>query len=243
MPTRGMHWRGVVGDWFACWYACCISRMYAEIEMNPCVQSNMAEHTSVNDDGGNSSNDNDVGRNPDLEEEIYYMKQALSVAREALSIGEVPVGCVIVLRDGSIIEPSIQQSKCNDTTSLNNNDGCIRSPSVIVSHGANQVNATRDATRHAEMVAIDRMLTLGRSSDRMKLSSDIICKSAHGKNVPQSNKVDDEKWINIPQCKNHWKNTFGWGSGRVVTKEIFSQCDLYVTCEPCIMVRKTRSDY
>ena len=206
----------------------------------------MAEHTScVNDGGGNSSHDKDEGRNPDLE--IYYMKQALSVAREALSIGEVPVGCVIVLRDGTtIIEPSSiqQQSKYNDTNDLDNDPGCINSSSsVIVSHGANQVNATRDATRHAEMVAIDRMLTLGRSSDKMKLSSDIICKSAHGKNVPQSYKeVDDDKWINIPQCKDHWKNTFGWGSGRVYKKEIFTQCDLYVTCEPCIMVRKTRCD-
>ena len=95
------------------------------------------------------------------------------------------------------------------------------------------------------MVAIDRMLTLGRVSDQMKLSSDVICKSAHGTNIPKSytstsedKKKLDDKWINIPQCQHHWKNTFGWGSGRVYKKDIFKQCDLYVTCEPCIMVRR-----
>ncbi|EED93975.1 hypothetical protein THAPSDRAFT_268551 [Thalassiosira pseudonana CCMP1335] len=93
--------------------------------------------------------------------EKYFMRQALCVARTALDIGEVPVGCIVPY---------------------------MASHSVIVSHGANQVNATRDATRHAEIVAIDRMLTKGRSSDQLKLPP-----------------------------------------------EIFANCDLYVTCEPCIM--------
>jgi tRNA(Arg) A34 adenosine deaminase TadA len=53
-------------------------------------------------------------------EDEYYMDQALIVARNALHVGEVPVGCVIVM-------PTDQGS-------------------VIVSHGANQVNATRDGT-------------------------------------------------------------------------------------------------
>ncbi|KAL7537773.1 hypothetical protein ACHAXR_008060 [Thalassiosira sp. AJA248-18] len=170
----------------------------------------------------------------------YFMKQALHVAKEALAIGEVPVGCVIVLRDVSAIEPSPNhphsiQLGCNNSHHLYNT-----SPSVIISHGANQVNATRDATRHAEMVAIDRMLTRGRSSDQMKLSSDVICKSAHGKNIPSAynsseERKDDDHWVNGPSCKDHWKNSFGWGIGRVFSKEILSQCDLYVTCEPCIM--------
>jgi tRNA(Arg) A34 adenosine deaminase TadA len=52
------------------------------------------------------------------DDDVYYMQQALKVARAALDVGEVPVGCVIVL-------PTDQGS-------------------VVVSHGANQVNATRD---------------------------------------------------------------------------------------------------
>ena len=50
--------------------------------------------------GGDKEDDDDT-RNSDLES--FFMQQALQVARDALSIGEVPVGCVIVLRDGTII--------------------------------------------------------------------------------------------------------------------------------------------
>lgn len=170
-------------------------------------------------------------RNPDLEE--YFMTQALNVAKEALIIGEVPVGCVIVLRDISVIESDHQHPDIEANSNSYNT-----SPSVIISHGANQVNATRDATRHAEIVAMDRILTRGRSSDQMKLPSSTICKSAHGK-IPtaySSDQVnDDDKWVNICSCEDHWKNTFGWGSGRIYNKETLKHCDLYVTCEPCIM--------
>jgi tRNA(Arg) A34 adenosine deaminase TadA len=163
----------------------------------------------------------------------FFMKQALRVAQDALNIGEVPVGCVIVLRDGSD-DP--------DLTSVHDNhedDELMykSSKSVIISHGANQVNATRDATRHAEMVAIDRMLSKGRSSDLLKLPAEVICKSAHGK-IPDSFSSRDDVWVNVSSQKDHWKNGYGWGSGRVYEKEILARCDLYVTCEPCIMVSK-----
>ena len=89
-------------------------------------------------------------RNAQIEE--HYMRQALDVARAALEVGEVPVGCVIVLRDPD------EQRDCKGSTNSSDseNETC---DGVVVSHGANQVNATRDATRHAELVAIDRMLT------------------------------------------------------------------------------------
>lgn len=185
--------------------------------------------------GENNPNNQQTTRNPNLEK--YFMRQALHVAKEALNIGEVPVGCVIVWRDALNIEPKPHYPSDIQADSISYDT----SPSVIISHGANQVNATRDATRHAEIVAIDRMLTSGRSTDQMKLPSDTISKSAHGK-VPQvyssERRNDDDKWINMPQYKEHWKNSFGWGSGRVYSKEILSSCDLYVTCEPCIMVRE-----
>eukprot|EP00536_Pseudo-nitzschia_multiseries_P016886 jgi/Psemu1/222946/e_gw1.1274.19.1 len=104
------------------------------------------------------------------DDDHYFMRKSLEVAKRALNVGEVPVGCVIVL----------------------DKDHPARS-AVIISHGANQVNATRDATRHAEMVAIDRLLTDGLSSDQLRLAPD------------------------MPR------------------KEIFRHCQLYVTCEPCIM--------
>ena len=68
----------------------------------------------------------------------YFMTQALKVAKAALDVGEVPVGCVIVF-------PTPRGS-------------------TIVSHGANQANATRDAMQHSELIAIDRMLTRGMAS-------------------------------------------------------------------------------
>ena len=187
--------------------------------------------SSIDNNGDNQS----VNENRNRDEEIFFMGQALNVAKDALRIGEVPVGCVIVLRDAAIISSSISfDPKLSKSTSYD------MSPSVIISHGANQVNATRDATRHAEVVAIDRMLTRGRSSDQMKLPPDVIYRLEEEGAVDYSQerlKIDDN-WINIPECKDHWKNSFGWGSGRVYNKDILSQCDLYVTCEPCIMVRK-----
>ena len=152
-------------------------------------------------------------------EKEFYMRQALQVAREALAVGEVPVGCVIV-------------------QSLENGE------SVVVSHGANQVNATRDATRHAEMVAIDRMLTRGKSSDQLRLPPSLVAKAAHGAIPADSplqqspNNVMNDKWINVLENPSHWKNEYGWGSGKLYTVDSFSTCDLYVTCEPCIMVSR-----
>ena len=56
-----------------------------------------------------------------------FMRLAEAEAEEALRLGEVPVGCVIV-RDGD-----------------------------IVARGHNLTNAQLDATRHAEMVAVDTL--------------------------------------------------------------------------------------
>ncbi|CAG9460500.1 unnamed protein product [Pedinophyceae sp. YPF-701] len=61
-------------------------------------------------------------------EHSRWMEHALQQARTAAARREVPVGCVFV-RDG-----------------------------VIVGRGGNETNATRNATRHAELVAIDGMI-------------------------------------------------------------------------------------
>lgn len=60
-----------------------------------------------------------------LSEHCIWMHEALDLASEALEAGEVPVGCIFVYN------------------------------SEIVGCGRNRVNETRNATRHAEMVAID----------------------------------------------------------------------------------------
>ena len=192
-----------------------------------------------------SGDHHDHRRKTELDE--YFMRQALKVAKSALDVGEVPVGCVLVLNDASSLVDSTSDGSSTSTRpgakESTGESTYEASPSVIVSHGANQVNATRDATRHSEIVAIDRLLTSGRSSDQLKLPLDVISRSAHGK-VPDSYSLAREKhgdkWVNVPECEGHWKNTFGWGTGRVYEKDVLRNCDLYVTCEPCIMVRDLR---
>ncbi|EPS72078.1 hypothetical protein M569_02680, partial [Genlisea aurea] len=92
-------------------------------------------------------------------ERVTFMKLALEQAKLALECLEVPVGCVI-----------IEDQK-------------------VISSGRNRTNETRNATRHAEMEAIDELL---------------------------------ERW-----------QRNGLTRTEVVSR--FSNCTLYVTCEPCIM--------
>lgn len=88
-----------------------------------------------------------------------FMKLAIDEAKHALERLEVPVGCVIV----------------------ENNK--------VIASGSNRTNETRNATRHAEMEAIDALL--------LQWQQDGLSQSD-------------------------------------ITKK-FSDCVLYVTCEPCIM--------
>lgn len=87
------------------------------------------------------------------------MEMALEQANFALDNLEVPIGCVIV-ENGKVI-----------------------------ASGSNRTTQMRNATRHAEMEAIDVLLN---------------------------------KWQKI-------------GLDQLQVAEIFSRCDLFVTCEPCIM--------
>ncbi|XP_043719225.1 tRNA-specific adenosine deaminase TAD2 [Telopea speciosissima] len=90
---------------------------------------------------------------------LAFMELAIQQAKLALDTFEVPVGCVVV-EDGKVI-----------------------------ASGRNQTVETRNATRHAEMEAIDVLL---------------------------------EQW-----------QRNGLSASEVAQK--FLRCDLYVTCEPCIM--------
>ena len=58
--------------------------------------------------------------------EIEFMKEALKQAKKAASIGEVPIGCIIVSGD------------------------------TIISRGYNQRNKKKTTLAHAELIAIDR---------------------------------------------------------------------------------------
>ncbi|XP_030628576.1 tRNA-specific adenosine deaminase 2 [Chanos chanos] len=72
-----------------------------------------------------------------------WMAQAFEMAKDALENGEVPVGCLMVY----------------------NNE--------IIGKGRNEVNATKNATRHAEMVALDQVLEWCRVK---QMGSQNVCK-------------------------------------------------------------------
>ncbi|KAM9356406.1 tRNA-specific adenosine deaminase 2 isoform 1-T1 [Pholidichthys leucotaenia] len=80
---------------------------------------------------------------PSGEEIEKWMGRAFDMAREALENGEVPVGCLMVYRD------------------------------EVVGKGRNEVNETKNATRHAELVALDQVLDWCR---RGSLDVRIVCK-------------------------------------------------------------------
>lgn len=65
---------------------------------------------------------------PSDEDVQKWMKCAFDMAKDALDNGEVPVGCLLVHQD------------------------------QVIGRGRNQVNQTKNATRHAEMVAVDQLL-------------------------------------------------------------------------------------
>lgn len=160
------------------------------------------------------------GENND-DDDKYFMKKALEVAERALEIGEVPVGCVIVLdKDHPCVRARRQEKGVKDEH-LIAEDRC----GVIISHGANQVNATRDATRHAEIVAIDRLLTDGVSSDQLRLPQSNNATQETGsvsKEFPTTSKQKtrhtlpyregqwEDRWVNNQSNPAHWTNSFGW---------------------------------
>ena len=132
-----------------------------------------------------------------------YMRLALREAKRALQVGEVAVGCVLVLEDEEEGEDNIKMM-------------------TILATGSNQVNATRDATRHAEIVAMDRALTGGRSSDALQLptSSRAVSEGMpsrdNAKELVDSNDSQDEE-------------LYGWKEGRLITEKDLSRCRLYVS--------------
>ncbi|XP_035394215.1 tRNA-specific adenosine deaminase 2 [Cygnus atratus] len=67
---------------------------------------------------------------------VAFMERALDVARGALEVGEVPVGCLLVYEGR------------------------------VLGEGRNEVNETKNATRHAEMVAIDQVLDWCRQNNK-----------------------------------------------------------------------------
>ena len=115
-----------------------------------------------------------------MTEDTPWMEEAFIMAEEALGVGEVPVGCVFVKNN------------------------------IIIARGRNRVNETKNATKHAEIVALDQL----KKSFQEKCSSCIKMKSP----------TDCERRNCTDKCSCEEKFRLA-----------VSGSTLYVTCEPCIM--------
>ena len=51
------------------------------------------------------------GNNVSLHTDEHYMQRALHLAAQAEQLGEVPVGCVIVLEDDILIDPNCDANR------------------------------------------------------------------------------------------------------------------------------------
>eukprot|EP00947_MAST-08B_sp_MAST-8B-sp1_P000717 g717.t1 len=95
--------------------------------------------------------------------QVGHMRAALAEAQRALDTGEVPVGCVFVL-PGSNKSADSGVSALASAAAGAADDGDGRSSSsssssidTIIATASNTTNATKDATRHAELVAIEEI--------------------------------------------------------------------------------------
>ena len=137
------------------------------------------------------------------ERELKYMRLALEQGEKALiaSPREVPVGCVIV------------RLASDDSGGGGGSDS---SGERVICAAFNQTNLTRDATRHAELVAADAIL--GDPELRAQLGGGDNTTGGSGAGGGGGGGSSG--------------NDAGDGGGHTT---LFSQCELFVTCEPCIM--------
>ena len=119
-----------------------------------------------------------------MSSEACWMNEAFIMAEEALKEKEVPVGCVFVKEE------------------------------KIIARGRNRVNETKNATKHAEIVAIDQL------KENIRKNCRLCIKNSSDTCSDDNQETDNSK----KECN---------------CEEIFiesvSGCTVYVTCEPCIM--------
>lgn len=157
------------------------------------------------------------------EMKMFFMREALSMGKLALDRGEIPVGCVIV---------------CGDN---------------IIAKGSNQTNESRNGTRHAEIIAVESLY--------ITKSQDETCARINSINNRNINNENDTDIASITDSSNNNNNTntnlkapntkLNNTSNNALNQNITNDdnttianpsllrplynCDLYVTCEPCIM--------
>jgi len=198
--------------------------------------------------------DNVIALDRDDSDDEYFMRKSLEVARRALEVGEVPVGCVIVLDKN---HPAVVYKK-NRQCKNGSDDGKNFIPKercgVVISHGANQVNRLLTDGVSSDQLRLPQCAGLGNALDsrnrRLSCKSD---KSIQDSTFESKTNQWEDRWVNDKWNPGHWSNSFGWRnnfedrkclddddefkilSKEFRSKEIFQHCQLFVTCEPCIM--------
>ncbi|KAI1212806.1 cytidine deaminase-like protein [Annulohypoxylon truncatum] len=92
----------------------------------------------------------------------------------------------------------------------------------IIARGMNATNNTRNGTRHAELMAVSALLSRKKPGDIEDVDGDPT--------------LDDARWGDVDPSDGH---LYPYGQklhpAPVVSREILSECILYVTVEPCVM--------
>ncbi|KAJ1987644.1 tRNA(adenine34) deaminase [Dimargaris cristalligena] len=136
-----------------------------------------------------------------------FMGAAFAQAEEAYTQGEVPVGCVFVHHK------------------------------TIIGRGRNYTNQTLNATRHAELVAIDRILGLDSAPtgvprlapEGKKVAPPLTAGLHHRPATVEADKgtaesIDTDTFASSSTCL-----------PPTYSADVFTETDLFVTVEPCVM--------
>jgi tRNA(Arg) A34 adenosine deaminase TadA len=217
--------------------------------------------------------DSSSGDSAEEDDDVYYMKQALHVARHAVQVDrEVPVGCVIVLHmsksNGSATDQGEPNKVCRSPWCYKKRmlqTRCATREGIILGYGSNLVNACRDATRHAEIVAIDRIFSQSCSTDALRLSrsqfqsssdpqcsDDNVTVNGHERELSNRQSIDPsastrpdtddgidpfiyETLLTFDSTDDPTTLASMWCTCWAGTATSSASLTLYVTCEPCIM--------
>ncbi|KAI0998456.1 hypothetical protein K3495_g9735 [Podosphaera aphanis] len=122
---------------------------------------------------------------------LGFMRDALTMAEKALACAETPVGCVLVYDDH------------------------------VIGRGMNDTNRSFNGTRHAELLALDDVLS--------QVIDDVDPYD------PASVRREDEGALRDETTEHVDAPCRALRAPKKFTPLIFTQCTLYVTVEPCIM--------
>ncbi|PHH64214.1 hypothetical protein CDD81_4828 [Ophiocordyceps australis] len=169
------------------------------------------------------------------EQNLFFIGEALEMARLALRTNETPVGCVLVYKG------------------------------TIIAKGMNATNVTRNGTRHAELMAISALLSVqgktGPPTTSLKPKQLVEARNAAAREEFENRDCDKENEApGAPDARNPDEalvfveapppdlgnedgskgHLYPYGQRLIATKErihpaILRECVLYVTVEPCVM--------